>query len=123
MAPPTGQLGGTGALNLRSARRATRVRVSGIVAATSPSLLLRLSDGSDVQVRSSAGTIVHRILPTTLADLKWGERVRVTTDPATSIVREVRVGITPARRITSARSRMPKRKRPALRPALPAPVR
>jgi hypothetical protein len=122
VAPPPGQLGGTAAPTQRSARRAARVRVSGTVAATRPSLLLRLSDGSDVQIRASAGTLVHRMVPTTLADLKWGERVRVTTDPATSTVREVRVGIPPARRIPSARSRITKRKRPTLRPALPPPV-
>jgi hypothetical protein len=122
MAPPSGQLGGAAAPGQRAARRAARVRVSGTVAATRPSLVLRLSDGSDVQIRASAATIMHRTVPTTLADLKWGERVRVTTDPATSAVREVRVGIPPARRIFSARSRIPKRKRATVRPALPVPV-
>jgi hypothetical protein len=119
MAPPNGQLGSTSVPSPRASRRATRVRVSGIVAATSPALLLRLSDGSDVHLRSSAATVVHRTVPTTLADLKWGEPVRVVTDPATSTVREVLVGITPARRISAARGRITKRK-PA---TLPAPVR
>jgi hypothetical protein len=120
--PPSGQPGGVAPPARRSKARATRVRMSGTVAATSPALLLRLPDGADVQIVPSAATVVHRTTPATLGDLKWGERVRVITDPATTTVREVLVGIAPARRVSSAR-RMTKRKRAATRPALAAPVR
>jgi hypothetical protein len=122
--PPSGQTGSGAAAAGRSRLRASRVRVSGTVAATSPALLLRLPDGSDVQIALSAATVIHRTTPATLGDLKWGERVRVITDPATTIVREVLVGIVPPRRVSSARVRRIAPVKPlGRRPLLPAPAR
>ena len=124
MPPPSGQPGGVTAPAVRTSLRASRVRVSGTVAALSPALLLRLPDGSDVQIVPSASIVVHRTTPATLGDLKWGERVRVITDPATTTVREVLVGIAPPRRVSSARVRRIAPVRPlGRRPLLPVPAR
>ena len=65
----------------------------GTVTATSPSLQLRLEDGASVQVATSSDTTFQRLVKATLADVKTGEPVMVITEPGSSTVRTILVGV------------------------------